>query len=1113
MFKRSILLIVCIVLFSQKSNASHLMGGEITWDCVGGGQYVFTLKLYRDCNGIPPPPVVSLSVFNHPTISSISMNLVSQTDISPACNAAGPGISCAAAESDPAWPLSPTPVLGAVQESVFQSAPTALPGTPPGAGWVFAYYECCHNGSVTNIQSPTATGFTLRAVMHAYSGMNESPCFDSSPRFLEKPSTVICMGYPFSYNHNASDPDLDSLSYSWAQPLDQYNPGAGPFNPPVNPAPLTFAAGYSYTSPLPGTAQNASNIPATINPSTGEISFTSYTQGNFVTEVKVEAWKCGQLVAEVYREIQIVLLPCGANAPPSVAITSYQDTVLAGTAVNFTLNATDADLLADGVTPQTVTISATGTQFGAGYTSSVTGCLHPPCATLTPASPVSGSAAAATTFNWQTTCDHIATTGACSTHSNTYTFVFKSKDDFCPAPAEKISTVSITVLALPIVQSPQPRCVSVLPNGDVVLSWSTPADTGGTFNSYFIYTSNTAGGPFTLLDSIPVYGTTSYTHIGANANAASVYYYMQTRSGCFGHVYSSPSDTVRSIHLNVTPGTGTAILNWNAIASPNISSSSGIYNIYQEYPPGVWTLTGTTTGLSYIDTIFVCNDTINYRVEIADNTGCTSVSSVDGDLFQNLIVPATPVIDTLSVDDSNNAILNWSQNTAPDVAAYIIFQNNGSIWIPIDTLYGITNTSYNYSGSNADLGSEQYCIAAFDTCGNISPQGPSKYSIYLTSSPDICSRSVNLSWTAYPAIGSGLAGYRIYRSTIGFSGPYTLIGTVGPTVLTYNSAGLAASTTYYFKVEAFDASGSRTASSNRISFYSAVPVPPLFSYLRKVSVLDPDRVDVTCHIDVAASTLQYKIMRSYDTISANYIQVGTVPSSASSPVFFSDLTAKTDKFSYYYKVINVDSCGYDGLETNIGRTILLTAISNSTDLVNNLTWNDYEDWLGNVTSYNIYRGVDGVMDPTPIANVPFTGTGINTYTDDISMILQGQGVFNYYVEAIEGMGNPYGFSDHSLSNIAEAYQDPMVFIPNAFKPSGLNNVFIPVTTYVDLKEYEFDIFNRWGEKIFTSTDVDKGWDGTYKGNKAQFGVYVYVLRFKTSKGEYLEFKGTVTLLR
>ena len=1092
------------------------MGGEITWDCAGGGKYVFTLKLYRDCNSTGVSSTVSLNVWFHPTISSIPLNIVSQTDISPVCNLAGPSITCAAATSAPGWPSSPTPVMGAVQESVYQSAPIAIPGVPPSTGWVFTFDECCRNISVSNLVP--GHGMELRAVMYAFSGLNSNPCFDSSPQFLEKPSSVICLGYPYTYNPNAYDPDLDSLYYSWAPPLDNYNAGATPPPPPFNtltsPAPIAFQAGYSYTSPLPGVSQNPSNVPATINPHTGEISFTSFTIGYFVTNVKVQAYKCGQLVAEVYREMEIVLLPCTTNNPPAVTTSTYQDTVLAGTLVSFTLSGNDAGLLSDGITPQTLTISATGTQFGTGFTSTTTGCLHTPCATLTPASPVSAPTNVATTFNWQTSCNHIDNNATCNTHSNTYTFVFKTKDDFCPAPAEKISTISITVLALPVVSAPQPRCVSVLPSGDVTITWSTPLDTGGTFHAYMIYTSNSAAGPFTLLDSISVYTQTTYTHLGANANVAPLYYFIQTLSGCGGSILSPAIDTVSSIHLSVNnPLNGTAVLSWNPIALPNISTSTGIYSVYREFPTGFWSLIGTTTNLSYIDTTIICNDSIHYRVQIADNTGCVSVSSVNGGIFQNTIVPAIPVFDTLSVDNSNNALMSWNVNPSPDVVAYIIYQFNGTAWIPIDTVFGINSISYNYLGSNADLASEDFRLTAIDSCGNECPLSPVFSTIHLTSVANICSRSVDLSWTAYPTIGTGLAGYRIYQSSTGIAGPFTLAGSVSASTLTYSVFGLAANTNYYFKIVAFDASGSKTVSSNRITFYSAIPVPPTFSYLRKVSVVAPNHVEISAHIDIAASTLNYKIFRSLDNIPTNFTQIGVTPASATTPILYSDYTALNDKNSYYYKIVNVDSCGFDGMETNIGRTILLNAISNSDLMVNNLWWNDYENWSGNVMSYNIYRGIDGAMDPTPIGNVPFTGSGLNTYTDDISMLLQGDGVFNYYVEALEGMGDTYGFSENSLSNVAEAYQDPIIFFPNAFRPSGVNTVFIPVATYVDVTDYVFDVFNRWGLRVFSTSNVHEGWDGTHNGVKQEFGVYVYLVRFRTSKGEYKEFKGSVNLLR
>ncbi|MES2590423.1 MAG: gliding motility-associated C-terminal domain-containing protein [Bacteroidota bacterium] len=1092
--------------------ASHLMGGEITWECQGSGQYIFKMKFYRDCNGINTPSVVAISVFNHPSVSTISLSLQSQTDISPSCNTAGPSISCTNAQSQPGWPTSTSPVAGAVQESVFQSNPITLTGVPPAQGWIFAYSDCCRNGSLTNLQSASSYGFTLRAAMYAYNGQNANSCFDSSPAFLESPSTVICLGAPFKYNHNAYDPDLDSLSFSWAEPLDDFS---GVYALGTNPAPVPFTTGYSYNSPLPGTTQNPANVPAAINPATGEISFTSFTQGYFVTNVKVEAWKCGTLVAEIYREIQVVLLPCAVNNMPAVTYTAYQATVAAGTLVNFTLNGNDPGVLADGSTPQTLTINASGTQFGTGFTNSSTGCLNPPCATLSSALPVSGVTNVSTTFNWQTTCDHISYNATCATVANTYTFIFRVKDDFCPAPAENISTVSITVLATPVVPSPQPNCASVLPNGDVTLTWTTPPDPGTTFNGYFIYTSASPGGPFTLKDSISSYTQNTYTHIGANANTGRVYYYIQTRSGCFGQVYSPAVDTLSTMLLNVTnPANGTALLNWNGIANPNLTTSSGVYTIYEENPAGVWNSTGSTTSLSFIDTIFACNATINYRIETADNTGCTSVSSIDGGTFQNIIVPYVPIFDTLSVDDSNNALMSWNVNPAPDVAGYVIYKLIGGAKIPIDTVFGINNTGYNYLSSNADAGSEEYYLAAFDTCSNISPLGTAKQTIYLTSTAMICERSVVLNWTPYSTLGTGLAGYNVYQSTVSVSGPYTLLTTVNSSPLTYTATSLAAQATYYYKIEAFDSSGTKTASSNRITFYSATPVPPAFSYLRKASVTAPNQVEITCHVDVAASTSGYKIMRSTDNISANYRLIGNAPTSTSSPIIYTDYQALTDRISYYYKIINVDSCGFDGMETNIGRTILLNAKSNSSSLENTLTWNDYQGWSGNVASYNIYRGVDGVMDPTPIGNVMPSGNGTNTYTDDVSALLTGEGVFNYYVEALEGPGNIYNFSETSLSNIAEAYQDPKVFIPNAFKPSGeFNKVFIPTTTYINFTEYEFSIFDRWGQQVFTTNSVDQGWDGTEGPKKCELGVYLYLVRFKSSRGEYIDFKGSVTLLR
>ena len=61
------------------------------------------------------------------------------------------------------------------------------------------------------------------------------------------------------------------------------------------------------------------------------------------------------------------------------------------------------------------------------------------------------------------------------------------------------------------------RCASVLPNGDVQLSWAVPADPNGTFLEYRVYQSTAAAGPYVQLGTIPVYGITTWNHVGAGA--------------------------------------------------------------------------------------------------------------------------------------------------------------------------------------------------------------------------------------------------------------------------------------------------------------------------------------------------------------------------------------------------------------------------------------------------------------------------------------------------------------------------------------------------------------------------------------------------------------------
>jgi gliding motility-associated-like protein len=88
-----------------------------------------------------------------------------------------------------------------------------------------------------------------------------------------------------------------------------------------------------------------------------------------------------------------------------------------------------------------------------------------------------------------------------------------------------------------------------------------------------------------------------------------------------------------------------------------------------------------------------------------------------------------------------------------------------------------------------------------------------------------------------------------------------------------------------------------------------------------------------------------------------------------------------------------------------------------------------------------------------------------------------------------------------------------LYMPTGFTPNhdGLNELYkIPSNVALTLKD--FSVFDRWGNRIFSTVDINKGWDGTSHGRPCDSGVFVYMIRGKNDKGEVF-IKGTFTLIR
>lgn len=649
------------------------MGGEITWRCSSTNQYIFTVKIYTDCNGIDfNNNSITLQANNYPNPGNInSFNIPRKglkKDISASCGSVDP---CSI--TGPGQPF----IAGAIEEHVFENTtPITLNGVPGVNGWIFTYDGFSRNNALSNIVNPGGQGMTLRAKMFAFNNQNASTCYDNSPSFSEIPASVLCVGDEFTYNHNAQDDELDSLVYSWAQPLDDFN---GLYTEGLNPSAVNFVTGYNFNSPFPGTTQDPNNIPATLNTENGEITYKSFTSGAFVSVIRVEAYRCGQKIAEIYRDIQTVLLSsavCPANDPPFIrapfqsspgVYNVYRDTVKAGDLVTFNLQATD---LPSATNPNTdsVFVFASGLQFGANFTDPNSGCLNPPCATLSNPLPGKGFLAYQSTFNWQTTCDHISYNDGCVSLNNTYNFVIRATDNSCPAPGQKVTTISITVLADELVESPDIYCLNVKQNGDVDINFSQPIDTTNSFDAWLIYSGQNPNGPFTLIDSILNYNTLSYTHVGAGANLAPRYYYVRSRSGCLGRVINVAKDTLSTIFVTTAMDTANSCvrLNWNR-HNPRGAANTA-YRIFRN---GVQVATVPAGDTTFCDPLSSCSDTLFYQIRKNNPLGsCQSRSNVDDFLFvgddpvANFSFVTACAYDTVAFTDlstiASSFIANWS---------------------------------------------------------------------------------------------------------------------------------------------------------------------------------------------------------------------------------------------------------------------------------------------------------------------------------------------------------------------------------------------------------------------------------------------------------------------
>lgn len=662
-----------------------------------------------------------------------------------------------------------------------------------------------------------------------------------------------------------------------------------------------------------------------------------------------------------------------------------------------------------------------------------------------------------------------------------------------------------------VLQPTNALCASVDQSGAITITWAAPPDPLGEFGEYNIYRATAAAGPYVLAGTAPTLVTTTFTDPVADGRTGPHFYYVTTLTNGVPAIESLPGDTVSTIHLQVFQSTplGSAVLSWNHLAAP--PGAADEFTVWMEYPIGTLQQIGQVPGntFSFQYEIAICEDSLTFHIR-RQGQGCAFISNWTGDVFRDLTPPSVPIITAVTVDTSATgsglATIDWAPSPQDDTDGYIILFDAPSGAVIIDTVWGGGSSTFEWDESVAALGAESYTVAAFDTClsgvppsPNTSATQPFHTTVFLGHTYDLCAGIVRLSWSPY--VGWDVQEYRILVQVDGSTWTSAGVANAGSSSFEFPVQPFRE---YCFVVEAVSSVGSARSLSNRTCVLTDSPGLPTFNYLRNVTVLDANTIQVVDSVDSAAEVTGYRLERSVNGGPFEEIMLfGPVTGNV---IVYTDTDVVPETNGYRYRMVVLNACGDDALTSNLGSNIVLSAVPDLQG-VNILTWNGYQSWSGTIGGHIVYRQVaDGPVVPIQVLpSFPWT------FVDDVSALTATSGRFCYYVETVE-VGNGSGINATSRSNTVCAVQEELVYIPNAFITGGNNPIFKPQLAFADVADYELVIINRWGQVFWTTTDPEQGWDGTAGGRPAPLGIYAYYCRFRDGAGREFEKRGTVTML-
>jgi gliding motility-associated-like protein len=464
--------------------------------------------------------------------------------------------------------------------------------------------------------------------------------------------------------------------------------------------------------------------------------------------------------------------------------------------------------------------------------------------------------------------------------------------------------------------------------------------------------------------------------------------------------------------------------------------------------------------------------TINVK---ADFTGCQAASkTVQAGSFSS----TGHAITMLDVLAQGQLDLQFTGTVNNDMLYSLERSTNGGAFAEIASAYNVAA----YSDSDVNTNANVYCyrLALEDPCTSA-----------RFNSPVICSHTIDvsvqdghndISWNTDLTGGTAL---NLVKDVSNISAPFNNTGT-------YPDNAVTCGTEYCYRLQTTYPNNAQSLSERICATAVSNQPPPAINQV--TTVVDGNSVRLEWLPDPLYSPDEYDIFRIPTHISA--------PLASTAELAFTDEAYEPFK-GYCYQIRYDDVCDNRSNKSQEVCPIELKATLSSEDNSVMLEWNPYNGW-SDLDHYTIEKY-------DALGQLIFT-TDLNQTSYNDTANPPGQ-VFSYRILAFPVSATT---PQPSISNSQTIIKSPRLYHPTAFVPASKiaeNRTFAVRGIPEYIASYELRIFNRWGEMMFFSTDMNNAWDGTYKGVAMPEGTYIFKTRVIDFAGRTFDYTGAVILFR